>query len=194
MMVRVPSRGFAGLGQDTEAGIFDSGGGTTIDLPTFGDTLPVIDINGNGALTLGPTATQAGLTEVGGVITTPIDFGTCVGSGCTASLAPLTAPNAPAPTQSQLANIVSNGTASGLSAAQIAQLVASAANAGVSVLKATSSPYAIPGTNLVYNPATGQILPSSGLLNTASTLGTSMMPVLLIGAAVLGLVLVMSKK
>ena len=97
----------------------------------------------------------------------------------------------PTPTASQLAAVVSQGTSTGLTAAQISQIFTSAAQSGVAIFKATSSPSLIPGTSLVYNPATGQIANAlTGLTGSqvASSL-TSLMPILLIG---LGLILVLS--
>jgi hypothetical protein len=108
------------------------------------------------------------------------------------------------PSSSQLATIAAQGTSTGLSAAQIANIFNSAASAGVNIFKATSSPYQIPGTSLVYNPATGQIASSTGLTPTglatvqaasisASSL-TSMLPILLIGGGLLLVVMMMGGK
>ena len=102
-----------------------------------------------------------------------------------------------APTSSQLQSVITGGTNSGLTAAQIAAIVNSAAAAGISVFKATSSPYAIPGTSLVYNPATGQIANSLGLTGSqiaATTLAGGSSVVLIGGGiALLFLVLMMSR-
>jgi hypothetical protein len=108
------------------------------------------------------------------------------------------------PSTSQLATIAAQGTGTGLSAAQIANIFNSAASAGINVFKATSSPYAIPGTSLVYNPATGQLASSTGLTAaglatvqaagiTASSL-TSMMPIILIAGGLMLLFMVMGNK
>jgi hypothetical protein len=75
----------------------------------------------------------------------------------------------------------------GLTAAQIAGLISGSASAAGTILKSTQSPSLIPGTQLVYNPATGQM--TSGIATTASALSSSMTPIILI--AVIGLVLVM---
>lgn len=50
----------------------------------------------------------------------------------------------------------------GLTAAQIAAIATAAGQAAINVAKATSVPGLIPGTNLVYNPATGGFVPASG--------------------------------
>ena len=98
------------------------------------------------------------------------------------------------PTSSQLQQVIQQGTGSGLTAAQISQIFANAASAGVSVFKATSSPYAIPGTSLVYNPATGQIANAlTGLTGTqtiAGIGGVSIGMLALIGIALVVFVMV----
>jgi hypothetical protein len=188
MMIRVPARGFnglgfVGLGDDTTGGDFlPPDTGTTIDIPTFGGTTPIIDVSGGGVdLSLPSSPLDLSLAP-----STPLSQPT---------IQQLTAPNA-VPSQSQLQQIVARGTGSGLSPAQIAQVIGSASQAGVSILKATSAPYAIPGTNLVYNPATGQILPGSGgIVSTPFGVGgVSSSGIMIIGAAVIGLVLIMSMK
>lgn len=45
-----------------------------------------------------------------------------------------------------------------LTAAQLANLIGSAASAGSAVLRSTQTPSVIQGTNAIYNPATGQII------------------------------------
>jgi len=46
----------------------------------------------------------------------------------------------------------------GLTPAQIAQLITATGNASVSLIRtATGGPYTVAGTNLIYNPATGQL-------------------------------------
>jgi hypothetical protein len=72
----------------------------------------------------------------------------------------------------------SSSPSGGLTPAQIAALLSGSST----LLKSTQSPYLIPGTNVVYNPATGQIVGSSGSITAssiASSLG-SLMPMLLI--------------
>jgi hypothetical protein len=83
---------------------------------------------------------------------------------------------------------------SSLTTAQLAALISSSGSAASSVIKATSSPYVIPGTNVLYNPATGQIVGASGL--TSSTLDASLsgiMPLLLLALAAFA-VIEMGKK
>jgi hypothetical protein len=202
MMIRVPSRGFdglgyVGLGQDDGSSDFSgpidpSGGGFV------GPTLPDLSI----------PSTPLDLSN-SPPLTLPIDesgtpFGTCVGAGCGSETgivaSPTDVPLPPtavsSPTPNQLGRAISQGTGSGLTAAQIATLVGNAANAGVKIMNATSAPYAIPGTNLVYNPATGQIVPTGTSLSTpfgTATLGSSG---LLIGglAVVAVLIVIMSRK
>jgi hypothetical protein len=50
----------------------------------------------------------------------------------------------------------------GLTPAQIAQLIAATGNASVSLIRtAAGGPYTVAGTNLIYNPATGQLVSGS---------------------------------
>lgn len=76
------------------------------------------------------------------------------------------------------------------STAQILTAAGIATAAAAKGITAASGPYAVPGTNLVYNPATGQIINSAGMLvGQASLPGVgfdiaSFMP-LILGAAVL---------
>jgi hypothetical protein len=88
----------------------------------------------------------------------------------------------------------STGSSSGVTPASIAAAIAAAANAATGVYRATSTPSVIPGTNAIYNPATGQIT-NAGLLST-SGLGTtlsSMLPLLLLVGGGLLLVSAMGK-
>jgi hypothetical protein len=73
---------------------------------------------------------------------------------------------------------------SGMNASQIASLIAAAGGAASTALRATQSPYLIPGTNILYNPGTGQIVGSpAGITGTQLAGGAS----LLMPAAVLGI-------
>jgi hypothetical protein len=73
---------------------------------------------------------------------------------------------------------------------QIANAVATAANAAISAYKSTQSPYLIPGTNLVANPGGVPIGSALGITGTQLTgLSTSLAPILILG---LGLIVVMS--
>ena len=155
------------------------------------DTLPVSDLTSSDLSyldaavtppTAPPSSAPYGYDELGNPLSAPVTITP------TQAQALMTGPT---PTASQLAAVVSQGTSTGLTAAQISQIFTSAAQSGVAIFKATSSPSLIPGTNLVYNPATGQIANAlTGLTGTqvASSI-SSLMPLFLIG---IGLVLVMS--
>ncbi len=104
------------------------------------------------------------------------------------------------PSASQLATIATQGTATGLNAQQIASIFSSAANAGINVFRATSSPSLIPGTSLVYNPATGQMENAmyggltGGQIGAIGTLDmTPYIPMILIGGGLLLVVMMMGK-
>lgn len=62
---------------------------------------------------------------------------------------------------------------SGLTSAQLASIISTAGQAAISIAKATSTPSVIPGTGLVYNPATGQFLPSSGAVAGTAQIASS---------------------
>lgn len=96
---------------------------------------------------------------------------------------------APGETYSWSSNVpigaVNTSTGQPVTATQIAALIAQAAGGANAVYKSTQSPYVIPGTNVVYNPATGQYANAAGI--AAAGLGTSlggMLPLLLIGLVV----------
>jgi hypothetical protein len=78
-----------------------------------------------------------------------------------------------------------------LSLAQISALISTTAGAANAVLKSTQSPYVLPGTNVIYNPATGQLANASYVGLTSGSLGLSlgslsgMLPLLLIGGVIL---------
>lgn len=69
-----------------------------------------------------------------------------------------------------------------MTGAQLAALISGTGAAASQVIRASGSPYVIPGTNVLYNPATGQIVGSSSAV-TASVLGTNLMPLLIVGVA-----------
>lgn len=73
-----------------------------------------------------------------------------------------------------------------LTAAQLASLVGSAASAGSAVIRSTQTPSVIAGTSAIYNPATGQIIPSAvGVGNPGSiSAGLSVSPILIVLALV----------
>jgi hypothetical protein len=157
MMIRVPSTvnyypaGFggslAGLGDDI---VYDpSGSGAFIDTTTDVS----FDPSGNPISSLPPLEP---------VVVPPI--------------VPITAPTAPTDTTGLgPGQAITPGTPTpaggGLTAAQIAAIATAAGQAAINVAKATSTPGLIPGTNLVYNPATGQFLPGSGV---GTPLGTQL--------------------
>lgn len=53
-----------------------------------------------------------------------------------------------------------------------ASLIAAIANAGTNALRSSQTPYVIPGTNTIYNPATGQTMPAVGSVLPAGSVGT----------------------
>jgi hypothetical protein len=166
---------FAGLGDN---GDDDD---TSITLPSYDTSTPVLDTStelpaysGGGATTV---STPAGDYQiVGSTIYDP--------NGNVSSVSAL---------QSALG--VSPSSSSAPSLTQILSAAAAVTGAGAQAYKSLQTPSLIPGTNLVYNPATGQIssatgLTAAGLLaaSTTSSLATSlssMGPVLLIGGALL---------
>lgn len=130
----------------------------------------------------GQTQPVVQLTQSGG-------FGNSLG----ASLASQSLPSA------QVSNLgYPSSATSGLTTAQIAQLIAAGTNGAATALRIANTggiPTVIPGTSLVYDPSTGRIIPSSGALLSGSgslnTLFTS--PVLLIGLG-LAAVLLLGRK
>jgi hypothetical protein len=60
-------------------------------------------------------------------------------------------------------------TQAGLTAAQQAQLIAATGNSAVSLIRtAAGGPYQVAGTNLIYNPATGQLTTAAATNATAT--------------------------
>jgi hypothetical protein len=162
------------------------------------DTLPVSDLTSSDLAYLDAAlsppsnlSTATGPISASGTAVTPVAVDPSLVAAINALPTGSTIPPGSLPSTAQLATIATQGTSTGLTAAQISQIFTSAAQSGVAIFKATSSPSLIPGTNLVYNPATGQIANAlTGLTGSqvASSL-TSLMPMLLIG---LGLILVLS--
>jgi len=176
MMVRVPSRvhGFAGLGNGDEAGdVGDSSGSTyqTVSTSTGDYQLlsdgSILDPSGTLYSSMNALPTSE-MTALQNALETPIStsVNTTPIGGTYSNLSNL-ASGSVQPTQAQLQQAIQGGTATGLTAAQISNLIAQAANAGVKILNATQSPYLIPGTQLVYNPATGAL--TSGIANQLTT-------------------------
>jgi hypothetical protein len=160
----VRRRGMRGLGQDPG----DSSGDPGMDLGQGeGDT----PISSSPPLVFSmPTATQAGLTEVGGVVSSPtlttsgVTPGTCVGSGCTSS-----------GSSTDLTAVLNSLITGGLKAAQLATLPA----------------------GYTLNPATGQLVYTGQSAATAQLTSSfaSILPWLAIGAvALIVLPMVMGKK
>jgi len=86
-----------------------------------------------------------------------------------------------------------NTPASGSTLAQWIAALGIASQSATSAYKATQSPSLVPGTSVIYNPATGAL--SSGVATNLTALGssfTSFIPLLLIGAV--GLFLINSGK
>jgi hypothetical protein len=89
-----------------------------------------------------------------------------------------------------------SGTADTSSGTDLSQMIAAlgtAANSAVSAYNKTQAPYVLPGTNVLYSPATGQIAGASPIGVTASQLSTSLLPIAAI-VAVVAFVLIMGRK
>lgn len=204
MMIRVPAtgpRGFSGctrgissrlLGLGDDDGTTDTGSYTsTIDstsLPILGlsptDT-SILDLPAITPPINVPANAPYGYDELGNPLPSPASV----------SVGPLMTGGTP--TAAQLNAVVTQGTNTGLSPAQISSIINSALSAGLAVFKATSSPSLIPGTNLVYNPATGQVSnATTGLTGSqlASTLGLSPQLLLLLGAGLLAVMFLEGSK
>ena len=83
----------------------------------------------------------------------------------------------------------------GLTAAQQAALIAAAGNSAVSLIRtAAGGPYTVAGTNLVYNPATGQITTTAAVNATAGVTSlSSITQYLPIGLALVAAMLILPK-
>jgi hypothetical protein len=191
----------SGLGQDDslddvtydpDTGYYYTSTGLPLDSVTLAPitqdaitNLPVSDISLPTLPTIAPPSNIASATG-------PIDQNGNAIQLCTSQSCLMTGGT---PTAAQLGGVVTQGTNSGLTPTQIAQIITSASSAGIAVFKATSSPSLIPGTNLVYNPATGQIANAlTGL--TGSQLASSLLnptTLLLLGGALI-LVMLLDKK
>jgi len=212
MMIRVPARGFnglgfVGLGQVDVSGDNGSGednysgeGDTSTFQPTTGPSTAGLFYDTETGSYVNPsaltstssvnsdlTALDASLNNTAAQLPVPQSLSPAQ----TGALQTVAASPTPTPSATQLGQIVTNGTSTGLTANQISAMVAAAANAGVQILRATnmSTPTLIPGTNLVYNPATGQIVPSGTTLSTALGSATLSSSGLLIGGLLIGGVL-----
>lgn len=85
----------------------------------------------------------------------------------------------------------------GLTSQQLAAIISGAGQTAIALIKASGTPGLVPGTNVVYNPATGQFLPASGAilpggasLNIPGVSGAVSTP-LVIGGLALGVVVLM---
>jgi hypothetical protein len=185
MMITVPSvnAGFPyssrlygfGLGQDdTTDSIEDPTTGISYSLTTgLPITTSIVPLTGD----TGGTDTESLLNSQISSEGVPLSSLVSVASG------------AAPPTAAAVQQVIQQGTSSGLTPTQIAQIITSATNAGLAVFKATSSPSLIPGTNLVYNPATGGIANATtgltGAQIAAGLGGISIGTIALIGGALL---------
>ena len=210
-----PYAGIAGLGQDDgfDDGLnLDTSPIDTTTLPLTTGTLDYSTLLGTSPTTIMVDGVNYAVSDTSPVVTPPAVAPANAPYGYDELGQPLTAPATSGlstlctdascqqmgskPTAAQLAGIVTSGTSSGLNATQIAQIFSSAAQAGVAVFKATSSPALIPGTNLVYNPATGQIANAlTGLTGAQASLGgLSFGTILLFGGGLLLIMMLSGKK
>lgn len=145
--------------------------GDEIDVPFFGDPEP-----GGGVLSgsgpLAPGEVYAPIIQDGPV--------TLYGEGWELPQVGSSSPNNPSP----------NPGSGGVTPQQLASLLAAGAQGASAIYRATQSPSLVPGSSLVYNPQTGQLVPASGLsvgglFGTSLSASGSLMPILLIGGAVL---------
>jgi hypothetical protein len=139
----------------SEGGGVDEGGSSTVTLPTFNQTPPILT-----PITTTPTTTggQPGYTG-GGAQSIPTpggDFQVVNGQ--------VFDPNGNVTTVAALQNALgfpaspgASASAQGPSLTQILQAAATATGAAASAYKSLQTPSLIPGTNLVYDPASGTI-------------------------------------
>jgi hypothetical protein len=86
-------------------------------------------------------------------------------------------------TPAQMQAILGANASGSITPAQIAAIISSSGSAAASIIKSTASPYVIPGTSVVYNPATGQMSSSTGLSTTATAITSeisSFLPLILL--------------
>ena len=88
----------------------------------------------------------------------------------------------------------SGGAGSGLNLAQLLGAALTAATTAVKLNLATQSPSLIPGTSLVYNPATGQIANAVGTTQALTSSLSSMLPLLLLAGGAFLLISMMGKR
>ena len=87
-----------------------------------------------------------------------------------------------------------SGAGSGLSLSQILGSAATAATTAAKINQSLQSPSLIPGTSLVYNPATGQITNSLGTAQALTSSLSSMLPLLLLAGGAFLLISMMGKR
>lgn len=81
---------------------------------------------------------------------------------------------------------------SGLNYTQVIGTLSQAALNAVNIMKQTMQPGLVPGTSLVYNPASGQFLPASGTQLATTNFASSLSSPIMIGGIVILGVLVVS--
>lgn len=196
-----PALGYYGLGDDGTDTTFDP---TTVDTSTITDPFANTPIDSglvtdpSGLMTGTPLPSVTTGYGPGGLFTADqqnlIESGqvpTGLTSAQVAALTPYYSPVGTLPVNPNSSNLA----AAGFNPSQISSILSSAAQAAIASYKAVQQPGLIPGTNLVYNPSSGQILNASGSL-TASTSGltasgSGITILLLLG---LGVVLIMSNR
>lgn len=84
---------------------------------------------------------------------------------------------------------INTATGQTMTSAQIAQAISSAASSAVSLYRSASGgPYILPGTNIVYNPATGQMVGTAAAAGSPASLSfltSGYMPYILVGGLLL---------
>jgi hypothetical protein len=118
----------------------------------------------------------------------PNDEFSCYDDGSTAGASQSDTQAALQDALNQLDQQQSKNQSGGVDLNAIANITAASAKA----INAAQGPYVVPGTNAIYNPATGQLMSSAGLSlasgvtpSVASAAGSIMMPVLVLGVLAL---------
>jgi len=186
MMLRVPSTvnvypaGFGGgLGQDTSIPI-----DTSTFNPSPGDYLP-----GGGAVDTSPVITPLDTSGYQTVSTPQGDYQIVNGQIFD-------------PSGNQVSSIPGGGVpvskptpaGGGMTSQQLAQILQGAATGAVGIYRATQLPGLVPGApGLVYNPATGQFIPSTGGVSLGIPGVTTSVsnPALILGGLVIGAIVLM---
>lgn len=80
----------------------------------------------------------------------------------------------------------------GLTAQQLSAIIAAGGQAAINIAKATSTPSVVPGApGLVYNPATGQFIPASGIVAGTAQIASSFSQYIPIAILAIGAIFVM---